>query len=316
MFMKLDHFPYYAEDIEGINRILFSVYDNEIPIISQVCYHIHQAGGKRLRPFLTLVSARLFQSIPPHTAYLLAAAVECIHTATLVHDDVIDQADERRHHPTAHILCGNKTSILIGDYLLSKAFELMVQCQDPSILSFMSRIFIKICQGEVLQMGYEHQVNTSQDDYWHVIDNKTGALFEAALVAGALSCQATSDQVTSLKNYAFYFGRAYQLKDDLLDYCGTETTGKKRGNDFFEGKMTLPIIYLFDQKPTWKERFQDKTEETFQALVSDLKILGVDRWCGDMIARTVHLGENMLLEHFDPESTSTLKTLISSLNVH
>ena len=211
------------------------------PRIGDVSAHIFGAGGKRLRPLLALAAARLFGYEGQHHIRL-AATVEFIHTATLLHDDVIDESDERRGRPTANLLWDNTSSVLVGDFLFARAFGLMVETGSLEVLGILSSAAATIAEGEVLQLTAAGNLATDEDTYLSVVRGKTAALFAAACESGALVGGGGADQVRALRQYGDALGIAFQIADDLLDYEGTAATGKAVGNDFHERKMTLPVI--------------------------------------------------------------------------
>ena len=212
------------------------------PRIPEVTAHLVGAGGKRLRPLLTLAAARLTGYEGEHHVRL-AATVEFIHTATLLHDDVVDESTQRRGRPTANLLWDNKSSVLVGDYLFARAFELMVETGSLRVLAILSRASAQIAEGEVLQLTAARDLATTEAVYLEVVRGKTAALFAAACEAGGVVADASSAQVEALRAYGDALGVAFQIADDLLDYEGEPgTTGKAVGDDFREGKLTLPLI--------------------------------------------------------------------------
>ena len=212
------------------------------PRIPEVTAHLVGAGGKRLRPLLTLAAARLTGYEGGHHVRL-AATVEFIHTATLLHDDVVDESTQRRGRPTANLLWDNKSSVLVGDYLFARAFELMVETGSLRVLAILSRASAQIAEGEVLQLTAARDLATTEAVYLEVVRGKTAALFAAACEAGGVVADASSAQVEALRAYGDALGVAFQIADDLLDYEGEPgTTGKAVGDDFREGKLTLPLI--------------------------------------------------------------------------
>jgi len=211
------------------------------PRIADVSAHIFEAGGKRLRPLLALAAARLLGYEGRHHIRL-AATVEFIHTATLLHDDVIDESGERRGRPTANLLWDNTSSVLVGDYLFARAFELMVETGSLEVLGILSSAAATIAEGEVLQITAARNLATDEDTYLAVVRGKTAALFAAACESGGLVAGAGPDQAAALRRYGDALGIAFQIADDLLDFEGTAATGKAVGDDFREGKMTLPVI--------------------------------------------------------------------------
>lgn len=212
------------------------------PRIPEVTAHLVNAGGKRLRPLLTLASAKLFGYTGPYHIHL-AAVVEFIHTATLLHDDVVDESTQRRGRPTANRLWDNKSSILVGDYLFSRSFQLMVETGSLRVLDILANASATIAEGEVLQLTASQNLATTEETYLKVVRGKTAALFSAATEVGGVIAGAEEAHVTALFAYGDALGIAFQIVDDLLDVVGdAEKTGKNIGDDFRERKLTLPFI--------------------------------------------------------------------------
>ena len=214
------------------------------PRIPEVTAHLVEAGGKRLRPLLTLAAARLCGDGAGEDHHVrLAATVEFIHTATLLHDDVVDESAQRRGRPTANLLWDNQSSVLVGDYLFARAFELMVETGSLRVLAILSRASAQIAEGEVLQLTASRDLATSEAVYLEVVRGKTAALFAAACEAGAVIAGAPDEEAEALRTFGDALGIAFQIADDLLDYAGEPgVTGKAVGDDFREGKLTLPLI--------------------------------------------------------------------------
>jgi octaprenyl-diphosphate synthase len=230
-----------ATDLAAVNTLIVEQMQSDVPLIPQLAAHLIMAGGKRIRPLLTLGSALLcgYQG----TRHLnLAACVEFIHTATLLHDDVVDESDRRRGRETANTIWGNKASVLVGDYLFSRAFEGMVADGSLKVLGILSRASAVIAEGEVLQLSSMHNAYTTEEHYMAVIRAKTAALFAAATQVGAVVAEKTATEEQALYDFGLNLGIAFQLADDALDYSGTAATGKTLGNDFAQGKVTLPVI--------------------------------------------------------------------------
>ncbi|MDP2737143.1 MAG: polyprenyl synthetase family protein [Pseudorhodobacter sp.] len=212
------------------------------PRIPQVTAHLVEAGGKRLRPLLVLAAARLCGYGGPFHIHL-AATVEFIHTATLLHDDVVDESARRRGRPTANLLWDNKSSILVGDYLFSRSFQLMVETGNLRVLDILANASATIAEGEVLQLTAAQDLATTEATYLQVVRGKTAALFSAATEVGGVIAAAPEDQVRALFTYGDALGVAFQIVDDLLDYGGSAAViGKNTGDDFRERKLTLPVI--------------------------------------------------------------------------
>ncbi len=212
------------------------------PRIPEVTAHLIEAGGKRLRPLLTVASARLcgYEGTAHHA---LAAAVEFIHTATLLHDDVVDESRQRRGRPTANLLWDNKSSVLVGDYLFARSFQLMVESGSLQVLGILSNASATITEGEVLQLTAAQNLATTEATYMKVVRGKTAALFAAASEAGAVIAGVSDRQVAALRDYGDALGICFQIVDDYLDYAGLGSAmGKNTGDDFRERKLTLPVI--------------------------------------------------------------------------
>ena len=238
-----------------INRYMTS---DSTPIISELSSHLIKAGGKRLRPLLTIASAKMCDySGDAHIK--LAAAIEFIHSATLLHDDVVDESEKRRGKPTANFLWNNQSSVLVGDYLFSKSFQLMVEAESLNVLSILADASATISEGEILQLSAVRNLNTSQEVYYKIIEGKTAALFSAATKVGAVIANSEKDFVTAFMNYGKFLGLCFQLTDDLLDYIGDEDSlGKKIGDDFKEGKLTLPLIKAIEKSTSKEQEFWKK----------------------------------------------------------
>ncbi len=232
-----------ANDLEAVNGLIRTRMSSEhAPRIPQVTAHLVEAGGKRIRPLLTLAAARMF-GYCGQSHVNLAATVEFIHTATLLHDDVVDESSRRRGKPTANLLWDNKSSILVGDFLFSRAFQLMVETGRLRVLDVLANAAALIAEGEVLQLTASHDLRTDEDLYLRIIRGKTAALFSAATKAGGVISDADEAHIQALFNYGDALGIAYQMADDLLDYGGDATAiGKNVGDDFRERKLTLPVI--------------------------------------------------------------------------
>ncbi|CAO5680020.1 MAG: Octaprenyl diphosphate synthase [Holosporales bacterium] len=257
----------HQSELESVHQKLLKALENPVEIIPALGNHILHAGGKKLRPLLTLASAKVFQENISDGAIALAAAVECIHTATLIHDDVLDESELRRGVPTANSLWGNSCSILVGDFLFAKAFELMTSCQNMEILKLLSTTSTKICQGEVKQLVMANDIDAVLDDYFDVIDLKTGALFESACASGAMASGADSIDVEAFRDFGLNLGRAFQIVDDILDYTKPpQEMGKNPGDDYREGKITLPILLLILKDASYKNVFLNDKKIYFDPL--------------------------------------------------
>lgn len=262
------------KDILSLNACILSCLKSDVPMVQTIAEHIIGAGGKRLRPLLTIACARFIKPDGDiDAAIALAAAVELIHTATLIHDDVIDESKMRRHAPTANALWDNKNAVLVGDFLFSKAFQLMVKGESLNIMDILAKASTRICEGEVLQLSFEGDFDTKLDDYRAIIELKTSALFEAACVVGAMA--ADGDKILCQKFHTFghHLGIVFQILDDVLDYDTTaEKIGKCHGDDLREGKMTLPMILARDVDFDFtKTCFENPTDDHFKSLCGFIK---------------------------------------------
>jgi octaprenyl-diphosphate synthase len=241
------------------------------PRIPEVTAHLIEAGGKRLRPMLTLASAELCGYHGAHDVRL-AATVEFIHTATLLHDDVVDESASRRGRATANLLWDNKSSVLVGDYLFARAFQLMVETESLRVLDILSDAAATIAEGEVLQLSTARDLATTEDLYMQVVRGKTAALFSAATQVGGVIAEVPERQVQALFDYGDALGIAFQIVDDLLDYQGdARATGKNVGDDFRERKLTLPVIRAVAEADETERAFWRRTIEKGDQRDGDLE---------------------------------------------
>lgn len=230
-------------DMRMVDKAIRQSLHSEVTLVNQVAEYIINSGGKRLRPMLVLLSAGLFGEIQAHH-HQLAAVVEFIHTATLLHDDVVDESSKRRGQSTANALFGNAASVLVGDFVYSRAFQMMVSVQNMRVMEVLSNATNVIAEGEVLQLLNVNNADISDDAYLQVIHYKTAKLFEAATRLGAIISQASEKDEAALTAYGMHLGTAFQLIDDILDLSGnSEDIGKNLGDDLAEGKPTLPLLY-------------------------------------------------------------------------
>ncbi|WP_300974885.1 polyprenyl synthetase family protein [Sphingomonas sp. LHG3406-1] len=247
-----------AADMNAVNQVILSRMQSEVPLIPELAGHLIAGGGKRMRPMLTCASAALCQYTGSRH-HKLAAAVEFIHTATLLHDDVVDGSGTRRGKRTANLIWGNPASVLVGDFLFSRAFELMVEDGSLKVLKILSSASAVIAEGEVAQLTAQRQITTSEDTYLQIIEAKTAALFAAACEVAPVVAEAGEEAEEALRSFGRNLGIAFQLVDDAIDYTSeAKTSGKDLGDDFREGKMTLPIILAYargseDERRFWKE---------------------------------------------------------------
>lgn len=234
-----------AGGMNQVNSVILRRMQSDIPLIPELAGHLIAGGGKRLRPMLTLASAALLE-YPGDRQYKLAAAVEFIHTATLLHDDVVDGSDLRRGKTAANLIWGNPAAVLVGDFLFSRSFELMVEDGSLKVLKILSNASAVIAEGEVNQLTAQRKVGTTEDHYLEIIGAKTAALFAAASRIAAVVAERDEDQEMALDAYGRNLGIAFQLIDDAIDYASDEETmGKATGDDFRDGKVTLPVILAY-----------------------------------------------------------------------
>lgn len=240
----LDELKYaLTADMAEVDRVIRARLHSEVALVNQIGEYIISAGGKRLRPALVILSAQAFGYRGSHH-HELAAVVEFIHTATLLHDDVVDESELRRGRETANAMFGNAASVLVGDFLYSRAFQMMVGVGDMRVMQTLADATNVIAEGEVLQLLNCHDANVGADNYLHVIHCKTAKLFEAAMRLGAILGKADAAQEQAAARYGMHLGTAFQLIDDVLDYSGdAQAIGKNLGDDLAEGKPTLPLIY-------------------------------------------------------------------------
>ncbi len=232
-----------AEDLQEVDRVIRNRLASDVVLVNQVAEYIVGSGGKRLRPLVVVVAARACGS-QDHRHSEAAAIIEFIHTATLLHDDVVDNSTMRRGHDTANSLWGNEASVLVGDYVYSRSFEMMVSLGSMRIMDVMSRATNRIAEGEVLQLMNAHDPDTTEERYFEVIYRKTAQLFEAGTQIAAILTNSSPDVESAMTRYGRHLGTAFQLVDDVLDYqSDSDTLGKNLGDDLAEGKPTLPLIY-------------------------------------------------------------------------
>lgn len=278
-----------AADLAWVNQLIVDRMQSDVPLIPELAGHLVAAGGKRLRPLLTLASARLCgYEGDKHIG--LAAAVEFIHTATLLHDDVVDESDLRRGRETANAVWGNQASVLVGDFLFSRSFRLMVESDSLRVLDILANASAIIAEGEVAQLITANDTATSEEDYLFVIRSKTAALFAAACEVGAIIADHSNAATEALERYGANLGIAFQLVDDYLDYAATDDVfGKGVGDDFRDGKITLPVVLAMrrgndEEHAFWKRTLED-CAQTDADLARALEILNTREALSDTLIR-------------------------------
>jgi octaprenyl-diphosphate synthase len=258
---------FYRDDLEKVNQIILDNSIGKSNLILEITQNLINSGGKRIRPLLLIISSNLCGSKKSDFFLNLAAAVEMIHTATLLHDDVVDMSEIRRGKKTANAIWDNKSAILVGDYLFSLSFQLMVKSQNLEVLELLAKTSSIIADGEVLQLQNSHNLNISKEQYFEIIFGKTAVLFSACTEVGALINNLPQPKILAMKNLGKNLGMIFQIIDDILDYSSDQKIlGKDIGNDFFEGKVTLPIIETYSQADLQEKKL---IEEIFAKNICD-----------------------------------------------
>lgn len=252
-------------DMAAVNAMIMARMESRVPMIPQLAGYLIASGGKRIRPLMTLAATSLYGGAMVR-AHRLATAVEFIHSATLLHDDVVDDSAERRGKPSANIAFGNEASVLVGDFLFSRAFQLMTEDGSLDVLKILSDASAIIAEGEVFQLSIQGNIDASMNDYLDVIRGKTAALFAAACEVGPVIADAGDTHRQAMYDYGLNLGMAFQIIDDVLDYAADQTKlGKTVGDDFREGKMSLPVILALqaadaDERAFWQRTIADKNQ--------------------------------------------------------
>lgn len=284
-----------ADDMASVNRLILSKTGSDVEMVPEVAKHLIDSGGKRLRPMLTLAAANMCGYEGNHHI-TLAASVEFMHTATLLHDDVVDESDMRRGKQSARIVWGNQASVLVGDFLLGQAFRMMVEARSFEALDVLSTASTVIAEGEVMQLAAAQSMETTEDDYLAVIRGKTAALFSAACEVGPILAGADKPVRDAFRSYGMNLGIAFQLVDDALDYGGSKAElGKNVGDDFHEGKVTLPVLLAYrrgdnNEREFWREAMESNAAKP-EALEKAMVLLDRHGALQDTVARARHYGE-------------------------
>jgi len=308
--------------LENVSRQVKYKLASEINLIHKMTNYHLKSGGKRIRPLLTLGSAKLCGYKNGSRDINLAACVELIHNATLLHDDVIDNSDLRRGIKTPNAVWGNQSSILVGDYLLSRCFEMMVEDGSQEILKLLSFTSSQIAQGEVLQLEYKGEIDILEEIYFNIINSKTAALFAAATRVGACITNRNKKEKDALESYGRNLGIAFQIADDALDYYSTKTIfGKEIGKDFFEGKITLPIIFLcqkanLNEKTFLEKIFKKKNRSKLELIETQKLIEKYDsiNSCFERAKHFVNISYNAL-NIFKPSNEKTIMQNLTSFSL-
>ena len=307
------------DKLDQVNQRIKYKLASEINLIHQITNYHLKSGGKKIRPLLTLGSAKLCGYTEGDRDVNLAACVELIHNATLLHDDVIDNSDLRRGIKTPNVIWGNQSSILVGDYLLSRCFEMMVEDGSQEVLKLLSSTSSKIAQGEVSQLEYKSEIDVLEETYFKIINSKTAALFAAATRVGACITNKNRKEKDALESYGRNLGLAFQIADDALDYYSTNKIfGKEIGKDFYEGKVTLPAIFLH-QKANLSERIflekifkkKNRSEKEFIQMLNLIKKYDSISDCFKRAEHFVNISYNALNTFNPSKEKSILQNLTS-----
>ncbi|HWX49733.1 MAG TPA: polyprenyl synthetase family protein [Roseomonas sp.] len=304
------------EDLDACNRLIIARMQSPVQLIPQLAAHLIAAGGKRLRPLLTLAAARLC-GYRGERHIGLAACVEFIHTATLLHDDVVDESSLRRGQASANAIFGNKASVLVGDFLFARAFQLMVADGSLEVLDILCSASATIAEGEVLQLVIQNDTASTEAQYLEVIEGKTAALFAAATRVGAVVADRSPAEAQALESYGRNLGIAFQLVDDALDYSAEqERLGKTVGDDFREGKITLPVILAFARgseadRAFWQRVLEERQQEEGD-LAHALTLMRRQNAIADTIARARHYGD-LALAGLEPFPDSPEKKALADI---
>ena len=310
------------QDLVSVNTIIVDKLDSNVPLVQQVAKYLIMSGGKRLRPLLTvssyhMINDEILEEENSINHIGLAAAVEFIHAATLLHDDVIDESKQRRGKPTANEMWKNKTSVLVGDFLFSRAFQLMTKYGNANTLRILADTSVIISEGEVLELSNDKNLEINEDLYFNVVNAKTASLFSAASQVGAISARASKAEVNALKSFGTNFGMTFQLVDDAIDYSSNKKIlGKNTGDDFKEGKITLPIILAYGRSNEKEKKFWNKTISKLDQQNGDfeqaLEIINKYHCIEDTIKRANHFS-NVAIDSLDIFKDNLYKEMLASL---
>lgn len=303
-----------SSDMDAVNRVISERLSSDVVLINQLSQYIIHSGGKRLRPAIVLLCARACgEPAPQHQ--LVAAIVEFIHTATLLHDDVVDGSDLRRGRETANAVWGNEASVLTGDFLYSRAFQMMVDADDMRIMKIMADTTNSIAEGEVLQLINSHDPDLTEQQYLDVISRKTAILFEAGARCGALVAGASGSECEAMASYGLHLGNAFQLIDDVLDYTADAAEmGKNVGDDLAEGKVTLPLIHAMqhgkaDEKTLIRNAISDADISALEQIRTTIESTGAIDYTAALAAAEAARAKDSLASIPDSEFKQALTQL-------
>lgn len=288
-------------DLDNVNQVIRQELYSEVVLIRQISEYIINSGGKRLRPILLLLVANAL-NYQGNQHYALAAVIEFIHTATLLHDDVVDESDLRRSKPTANAVFGNAASVLVGDFLYSRSFQMMVKTNNMDVMKVLSQATNIISEGEVLQLLNCHNADVDEERYMKVIHYKTAKLFQASAEIAAILGTQDSAIIKAFADYGMYLGTAFQLIDDVLDYSGDEDeTGKHLGDDLAEGKPTLPLIYVMqngtpEQANIVKNAIENGGREVFAQVLEVIKNSNALEFTRQQAIKEAQLAKNAIMD--------------------
>lgn len=303
-----------SNDMKAVDQVILGALHSEVALVNQIANYIIHSGGKRMRPMLALLAGGLLGEINP-AHHQVAAIIEFIHTATLLHDDVVDESSQRRGKNTANALFGNAASILVGDFVYSRAFQMMVGIQNMRVMEVLSNTTNVIAEGEVLQLMNIHNADVTDEAYMQVIHYKTAKLFEAATQLGAIVSEATPDQENALQQFGQHMGVAFQLIDDVLDLNGDPSEiGKNLGDDIYEGKPTLPLIIAMregsaSEKALIQSAIETGKTEDINSIISAVKRTGAM----DAVQTLAEKQAEIASEKLDAFEESTFKTAMKQL---
>lgn len=288
-------------DLDNVNQVIRQELYSEVVLIRQIAEYIINSGGKRLRPILLLLVANAL-NYQGNQHYALAAVIEFIHTATLLHDDVVDESDLRRSKPTANAVFGNAASVLVGDFLYSRSFQMMLKTNNMAVMKVLSQATNIISEGEVLQLLNCHNADVDEERYMKVIHYKTAKLFQASAEIAAILGTQDSAIIKAFADYGMYLGTAFQLIDDVLDYSGDEDeTGKHLGDDLAEGKPTLPLIYVMqngtpEQANIVKNAIENGGREVFAQVLEVIKNSNALEFTRQQAIKEAQLAKNAIMD--------------------
>ncbi len=302
------------DDVTKTDEVLVEHLSSDVALINQMSSYIVNAGGKRLRPLLLLLCARATDYQGTHH-HLMAAVIELIHTATLLHDDIVDESELRRGKDTANEVWGNAASVLVGDFLYSRAFEMMIKPESMRIMTILSKATNEIAQGEVLQLLNCQNAALTEAEYYQVIERKTAVLFQAATQIGGILSEVDNAQEKALKDYGLYLGNAFQIIDDVLDYqSDASTMGKEVGDDLSEGKTTLPMIYALENtsgadKQLLEDAINNADNSKIQQVIAILQSVKAFEYTREQAQKSANLAKQSLSIIKDSEYKDALIAL-------